>query len=131
MITLLVLLKKSWRDKFNDTKKFTNGDRNVPHELPKDGGTNLHLDGSCGPLHRWWPSLVLFDLSRWDLFEGNDGAIIETLMCLRDPFSLSLSLSFSSCFTNYEERKKKIQRKKERKKPRRHTKTLMMTLSVP
>jgi hypothetical protein len=34
-------------------------------------------------------------------------------MCLRDPFSLSLSLSFSSCFTNYEERKKKIQRKKE------------------
>jgi hypothetical protein len=34
-------------------KKITNGDWNMPHELLKGGGTNLHLGGSCGPFHRW------------------------------------------------------------------------------
>lgn len=90
----------------------------MPHELLKGGGTNLHLGGSCGPFHRWWPSLVWFDLSRWDFFEGTDSAIIKTLMCLRGRF-LSHTLSLSQVSSQIMRRWKR--KYKERKKNLRDT----------
>lgn len=95
MTISLILLKRSWRDDSNNTKKKSHMINEVSHTntVKVLGLTCLWAARMTNSNHYWWPFIISLDLSHQNLFNNTDGIIIK-ISIFRYAYKIFFFISF-------------------------------------